>query len=119
MTRKATAPRRPSKALELSVPHPTMPHVRMWHLRLPRLRLPHLPVPRMPMPPMPPLPSMPRIDMNERAGKVMWYGGLAALAVLGVIEWPVAAVVAAGSYVAERRAAARSNAQRRTARHAH
>ncbi len=28
--------------------------------------------------------------------------GLAALATVGVIEWPVAAVVGAGSYVAER-----------------
>lgn len=36
--------------------------------------------------------------------RVLWYGGLAALAALDVVEWPVAAVVAAGSYVAEQRA---------------
>jgi hypothetical protein len=35
---------------------------------------------------------------------VLWYGGLAALAALDVLEWPVAAAVAAGSYVAEQRA---------------
>jgi hypothetical protein len=36
--------------------------------------------------------------------RVLWYGGLAALAALDVLEWPVAAAVAAGSYVAEQRA---------------
>ncbi len=55
--------------------------------------------------------------MNERTGKVMWYGGLAAVAVLGVIEWPVAAVVAAGTYVAGRRT--RAGAQKRPARQSH
>jgi hypothetical protein len=35
-------------------------------------------------------------------GKVLFYGGLAALAALEIIEWPVAAVVAAGTLVAER-----------------
>ncbi len=34
--------------------------------------------------------------------RVLWWGGLAALATVGVLEWPVAAVVGAGSYVAER-----------------
>jgi hypothetical protein len=33
---------------------------------------------------------------------MLWWGGLAALAAVGVIEWPVAAVVGAGSYVAQR-----------------
>ena len=38
--------------------------------------------------------------------RVLWWGGLAALAVTEVISWPVAGVVAAGTYVAERRAKA-------------
>ena len=46
-----------------------------------------------------PIPSLPfGIDSK----RVLWYGGLAALATVGVLEWPVAAVVGVGSYVAER-----------------
>lgn len=44
-------------------------------------------------------------------GRVLWLGGLAGLAVLGAIDWPVAGVVAVGAWVAEQRAkAARSAA---------
>lgn len=46
-----------------------------------------------------PLPGLPLAVDPKR---VLWWGGLAALAAIGVIEWPVAAVVGAGSYVAER-----------------
>jgi hypothetical protein len=46
-----------------------------------------------------PVPGLPG---NVDPKKVLWWGGLAALAAVGVIEWPVAAVVGAGSYVAER-----------------
>ncbi|ATY13421.1 hypothetical protein CU254_25535 [Amycolatopsis sp. AA4] len=38
-------------------------------------------------------------DLPKRA---LWWGGLAALAAVGVLEWPVAVVVGAGSYVAEK-----------------
>jgi hypothetical protein len=47
--------------------------------------------------------------------RMLWLGGLAALAAVEVIEWPVALVVGAGSYVAEWMAcqdAARPAAQR-------
>jgi hypothetical protein len=40
------------------------------------------------------------------AGDLLVLGGLLAVTALGVIEWPVAAVVGAGVLVAERRAAA-------------
>jgi hypothetical protein len=33
---------------------------------------------------------------------VLWLGGLLGAAVLGAIEWPVAAVLAAGTWVVER-----------------
>jgi hypothetical protein len=46
-----------------------------------------------------PIPSLP---FNIDSKRVLWYGGLAALATVGVLEWPVAAVVGVGSYVAER-----------------
>lgn len=34
--------------------------------------------------------------------RLLWYGGLAALGVVGVLEWPVVAVVGAATYVSER-----------------
>jgi hypothetical protein len=36
--------------------------------------------------------------------RLLWWGGLAALAAIEIIEWPVALVVGAGSLVAERMA---------------
>lgn len=47
-----------------------------------------------------PLP-LPGLPVHVDPKKVLWWGGLAALATIGVIEWPVAAVVGAGSWVAE------------------
>ena len=37
-------------------------------------------------------------------GRIVWVGGLGALAAFGAIDWPVAAVVVAGTWVAEQRA---------------
>lgn len=34
--------------------------------------------------------------------RLLWLGGLAALATIEIIEWPVAVVIGVGSYVAER-----------------
>jgi hypothetical protein len=45
---------------------------------------------------------VPRIHLpGGTAGKVIWWGGLAAVAALGVVDWPVVALVAAGTWVAE------------------
>ena len=52
---------------------------------------------------------MPTLPFGIDSKRVLWYGGLAALATVGVLEWPVAAVVGVGSYVAER--LAREDAQ--------
>ncbi|WP_037363068.1 hypothetical protein [Amycolatopsis orientalis] len=38
----------------------------------------------------------------ETSKRALWWGGLATLAAVGVLEWPVAVVVGAGTYVAER-----------------
>lgn len=35
-------------------------------------------------------------------GNLLWWGGLAVLAALEVVDWPVAALVATGAWVAER-----------------
>jgi hypothetical protein len=65
-----------------------------------------------------PIPSLPLpgLPFSVDRKKLLWWGGLAALATVGVIEWPVAAVVGAGSYVAERwaRDDARRAAQQRS-----
>jgi hypothetical protein len=43
------------------------------------------------------LPSLGQIDKR----RLLWVGGLVAAGALGVLEWPVAAAVGIGSYVAE------------------
>jgi hypothetical protein len=77
---------------------------------VPELHVRHVPLPRMGAVSMPSLPSMKvpgptavRERMPEPK-RMVWFGGLAGLAALGVIHWPVAGVVAVGTYVAERRA---------------
>lgn len=49
---------------------------------------------------MPSLPALPvsRIRVPPNA---LWWGGLAAVAALGIVDWPVVALVAAGTWVAE------------------
>ncbi|HEX2321784.1 MAG TPA: hypothetical protein VHJ18_22620 [Streptosporangiaceae bacterium] len=47
-------------------------------------------------------PSTPGLHLpGGTAGNVLWWGGLAAVAALGIVDWPVAALVGAGSWVAE------------------
>lgn len=36
------------------------------------------------------------------SGRVLWWGGLATVAVLGIVDWPVAALVGVGTWVARR-----------------
>jgi hypothetical protein len=61
------------------------------------------------------MPALPRVELPEvhlptvsfpggTAGRVLWWGGLATVAAFGVVDWPVAALVAAGSWVAEQQA---------------
>jgi hypothetical protein len=44
-------------------------------------------------------------------GNVIWWGGLTALAAFGVVDWPVAAVVAAGTWVAQQQTKQSQRAQ--------
>ena len=62
--------------------------------------------PQMPRLPLPPLPRMPIEMPTGTPGRVLWWGGLAALAAFEVVEWPVAVLVGAGSWVAEQYAKA-------------
>jgi hypothetical protein len=45
-------------------------------------------------------------------GRVLWWGGLAALAAFDIVEWPVAIIVGAGEWVAEQYAKAAAQGQR-------
>jgi len=51
---------------------------------------------RLPLPPLPP--GLSQVDVR----RLLWWGGLGALATVGILEWPVALVVGVGSLVAER-----------------
>ena len=51
-----------------------------------------------------PLPSFDDMRRSMTPERLLWYGGLGTLAAFGVIDWPVAAVVGAGAYVAKRMA---------------
>jgi hypothetical protein len=74
-----------------------VPEVHVRRLPLPAIGVRHVPVPH--------VPDAVRSRLPEpTTNRVVWYGGLAGLAALGVIDWPVAGVVAAGTYVATRRA---------------
>lgn len=52
------------------------------------------------LPSMSNLPPLPPVQLEPK--RLLWFGGLAALGVVGVLEWPVVAAVGVGSYVAER-----------------
>ncbi|WP_188187004.1 hypothetical protein [Nonomuraea sp. SYSU D8015] len=78
-------------------------------VRPPEMRMPHLevvPKPRVPMP------HIGRQELGRYADvarrfvpppeRIAYYGALGALAVFGVLEWPVAAAIGAGTMVAQR-----------------
>jgi hypothetical protein len=57
--------------------------------------------------------DMPTVRMPAgMTGRLLWWGGLAALVALEVVEWPVAALVAAGSWVGEQHAKEAAQARR-------
>ena len=45
-----------------------------------------------------PLPTLGAVD----AKRLLWYGGLGALATIGILDWPVALVVGTGTIIAGR-----------------
>lgn len=59
------------------------------------------------------VPQIPAMSELMEPKRLLWFGGLAAAGVVGVLEWPVVAAVGIGSYVAERFAESnrRRNAQ--------
>jgi hypothetical protein len=59
-----------------------------------------------------PLPGIPIGMPTGLPGRVLWWGGLAALAAFEVVDWPVAILVGAGEWVAEQYAKAAAQSQR-------
>lgn len=87
---------------------PAIARVPLPSVHLARVPIPRVPVPHLTVRPLSVshLPGAPRPTIRGSRGRWLWWGGLAGAAGLGVIEWPVAAAVAIGSYVAERAASA-------------
>jgi len=93
-TRPASAKREQERARR-SVPV-LVPQMHVRHLPV---RVPAVPSVRVPVP------GVVRDRLPDgNTNRALWWGGLAVLAAAEVISWPVAGVVAAGSYVAERQA---------------
>lgn len=80
----------PAKAAHhaIVIPLPQIPHVAVPSIGVPHVSRPHVPA------------------VTGRTGRALWLGGLGALALAGMIDWPVAGVVAVGAWVAEQRARA-------------
>jgi len=102
------------------VPHPTLPSAQVPSVHVPSVHQPSVHVPR------PPVPHASGQDVTTAARVVgsylppreqlVLYAGMGAGAVAGVIEWPVAAAVAAGTFVAKRARSAVGRVRRRHAR---
>ncbi|MEV0195360.1 hypothetical protein [Nonomuraea sp. NPDC050691] len=82
-------------------------------VRPPQVRMPRIPLPHVP------LPKISRQEVGHAADvaramlpppeRVAYYGALGALAVMGVIEWPVAAAIGAGAIIAQRARSGRTS----------
>ncbi len=73
------------------------------HLRRIPVQVRHLPVPVVGSAHLPQVPGAMRARLPEiPRNRLLWWGGLAGLAAFGVIVWPVAGVVAPGTYIATR-----------------
>jgi len=98
-TRRTTETKAPELHHTRSLPVP-VPELHVRHLALPDVHTPSVHVPSVHLPTV--HPQMP----GDNTNRILWFGGLAALAALDVIAWPVAGVVAAATYIAERSARA-------------
>ncbi|GAA3202052.1 hypothetical protein [Nonomuraea roseoviolacea] len=89
-----------ARRFTLDLPMMTI-EVRPPRVRMPRIPLPHVPVPRISRQEMGHAADVARA-MLPPPERVAYYGALGALAVMGVIEWPVAAAIGAGAIIAQR-----------------
>jgi len=75
-----------------------VPSVHVGHVQPPHVPHVHVPTPHVE------LPDAVRHSIEGRRGMFLWWGGLVGAAAVGVLEWPVAAAVGIGTYVAQRAA---------------
>lgn len=97
---------RSSKELKLDLPMLSI-QVRPPDLRMPNLTMPHVEMPHLQ------LPRMSRQEVGHAVDvartflpppeRIAYYGALGVLAAVGVLEWPVAAAIGAGTMIARRR----------------
>lgn len=75
---------------------------------------PHVKVMRVPVPGLSLVGDMGRVaaEYLPPPDRLVFYGGLAAAAAIGILDWPVAAAVGIGTLVARRAAARRESARR-------
>lgn len=88
----------PLLTAELHAPHVPRPHA-------PHVSVPHVPMPHASMPTLPGRQQVADLgrgvsDLLPPTDQLALYGGLGAAAALGVLDWPVALAVAAGTAVA-------------------
>jgi hypothetical protein len=99
----------PFVTAQLRVPQLRAPHISAPHIPAPRIRAPQLPaLPR------PHRPAVGRREIGDAARgaasllppprELVFYTGLGALGALGLVEWPVAAAIGAGTMIARRSA---------------
>jgi len=82
-----------------------VPELHVRHVPLPEVHTPSVHVPSVHVPGVHIRTVHPHVP-GDNTNRILWFGGLAALAALDVIAWPVAGVVAAATYIAERSARA-------------
>jgi hypothetical protein len=80
--------------------------IRRPELRMPHVEMPHVEMPRVPMPHIGKQEIGHYVDVARTfippPERVAYYGALGALAVFGVVDWPVAAAIGAGTIIAQR-----------------
>ena len=72
------------------------------HIPVPTVHVARVHMPHVPSAPQVHVPTVVSQSTRGRRGMLLWWGGLAGGAAIGVLEWPVAAAVAIGTLVAER-----------------
>ncbi|MEQ4717570.1 hypothetical protein [Nonomuraea sp. B19D2] len=78
------------------------PDVRMPHIGMPHIEMPHMEMPRVSRQELGHYVDVARTFLPAPE-RMAYYGALGALAVFGVLEWPVAAAIGAGTIIAQRR----------------
>ncbi|WP_433435002.1 hypothetical protein [Nonomuraea sp. CA-141351] len=115
--RRSTATSNGKKQFTLDLPMLSI-QVRQPDVRLPHIEMPHIGMPHMEMPGLSKQELGHYVDVARTflpsPDRMAYYGALGALAAFGVLEWPVAAAIGAGTIIAQRRPGAPAFGRPRT-----